>query len=375
MNVLVAMDSFKGSLSAHDLSKTIEQTLLTINNSLNITVVPIADGGEGTIEALQHIPHAKRIAVTVHNPLMTLIKAHYLMLDNKAIIEMAQAAGLTRLKSHQQNPLYTTSYGVGEMIKDALKRGVESVIITVGGSATHDGGIGLLAALGYRFYDINHTLLDPIGKNLRLIETIDDKKAIPISNTIRFHVACDVTNPPTGPTGAAYIYAKQKGATPIAIKNLEAGLNHYIHLLRIYNRTLNITQPGLGAAGGLPLSLVAFFNTRLASGADMIFDMLKIDQAIKQSDIIITGEGKVDYQTFQNKAVHNLLKRTHACHKPAIVLAGRLEKAAEKLSDYGTIEIKSIHNDVTQISDSMLTKTYTKKRLNITIKSLAHYFK
>ncbi|MFW6318581.1 MAG: glycerate kinase [Bacillota bacterium] len=374
MHILIAMDSFKGSLSAYQLNQTIKETLLSLNNTLKITTLPIADGGEGTLDALQHLPHAKRISLTVHNPLMKPIKADYLIIDNTAIIEMAQASGLPLLKPHEQNPLYTTTYGVGEIIKDAIKKQVKIIIITVGGSATHDGGIGCMTALGYEFLDTDHHVIDPVGNNLGMIASIDSTKRISIPHDVQFHVACDVTNPLTGTKGAAYIYAKQKGAAPKEILHLEQGLTHYKRLLKKDDTSLDTLQPGLGAAGGLPLSLIAFLNAKLSSGANLIFDMLHVDKTIKSSDLIITGEGKVDRQTFHNKAVFSLLKRAQRYHKPSIILGGVIEKEAYALINYGAFIIKSIHN-TDQITKDMLTEAYTKKRLKITLKSLAHLLK
>ncbi len=374
MHILIAMDSFKGSMSAYNLNQTIKEILLSLNGSLKINTLPIADGGEGTIDTLQYLPSAKKITLTVHDPLMKKIEAEYLLKENVAIIEMAQASGLTLLKPNEQNPLYTTTYGVGEMIKDAIERQAKKIIITVGGSATNDGGIGCMAALGYRFFDDNHELLEPTGKNLGLIATIDTKKSVSIPNDIKFYVACDVSNPLTGSTGAAYTYGKQKGATLEDIKSLELGISHYVRVLKKSTPSLNTLQPGLGAAGGLPLSLVVFLNAQLASGSNVIFDLLNIDKKIKSSDLIITGEGKVDSQTFNNKAVFSLLKRAHEYHKPSIILAGIVEKEAYKLTNYGAINIKSIHN-TEHITNDMLREAYTKKRLKITLKSLIHHLK
>lgn len=375
MNILIAMDSFKGSMSSAELAHSIKSIIEAINPIHHIKMVPIADGGEGTVEALTSLKDSKLVELSVTNPLFKPIKAQYAIVEDTAIIEMASAAGLTLLKPHERNPLYTTTFGLGEMIKDALKKQIKHFIIGLGGSATNDAGIGFLSALGYKFLDKDNTPLKPIGLNLQHIVKIDDSNAIKIPDDVHFQLACDVNNPFSGLNGAAHIYAPQKGASNEDVLTLDQGLIHYAKLIKeSYNIDLN-TINSTGAAGGLAAGFIPFFNTTIDLGVNLVFKLLNIENHIKDSDLIITGEGKIDHQTLMDKAPYGIIELAKQYQKKLLVIGGTVSSEAEILREEINLTLVALHKKDTIIKDYHLEKSYTINTLKKTINQVDYLFK
>lgn len=355
MKVVIAIDSFKGSLSSNELGEALSLGIKKIYKDAEIIKIPIADGGEGTVEAMVEGTEGKFIEVEVHGPLMNKIKAIYGILgDGKtAIIEMATASGLPLVPAEKRNPNKTTTFGTGELIKDAIKKGCREFIIGIGGSATNDGGLGMMQALGYKFYDKEGKELGQGGEIMNQIEKIDSTQALKELSQCNFLIACDVDNPFYGPRGAAHIYGKQKGANEQMILELDNGLKH---LSKILNKTYNIdisNLPGAGAAGGLGGGLVAFLNGILKPGIEIILEKVEFEKKVINSDFVITGEGRIDFQTVMGKAPVGVSKLAKKYNIPVIALAGSVADDADKTHEAGIDSIFSIINYPISLEDAM----------------------
>ncbi len=327
MRILIAPDSFKDSLSAQKVAESLAYGIKNTFPKAEITLLPLADGGEGTLEAIKE--NLENIKCMASDPLFRKIESKYLW-DEKtktAFVEMAQISGLELVTENERNPLITSTLGTGELIAHALKRQAKKVILFVGGSATNDGGIGMATALGYVFLDKNGNTLNPTGENLDLIHDFDYQPTFDLSKT-EFIVATDVTNPFFGENGAAYIYAKQKGANQEQIEFLDKGLQN---LNRVLKKTKNIdlqTVAGSGAAGGLAGGAYAFLGAKVVSAAEEIFKICNLETKIDQSDIIISGEGRIDAQTWNGKLISKLLE--NAKQKSVILVGGTVETDLSK---------------------------------------------
>jgi glycerate kinase len=335
--VAIAPDSFKGSLTALEAATCIEEGLKKAASGVSCRKVPMADGGEGTVQAIVDATGGRFIKRTVADPLGRRIKATFgLSGDGKsAIMEMAAASGLAILKPRERNPMKTTTYGTGELIKHALKLGVKKILIGIGGSATNDGGTGMAEALGVRFLDAGGKALSGSGGNLHKIASIDMKGLDPRLKHVRIEVACDVNNPLTGRHGAAQVYAPQKGATPEMVKRLDAGLSH---LAKVIKRDLGVSilkAPGSGAAGGLGGGLMAFVNGQLRPGINIVIDSVKLARKIKGCDLVITGEGRMDHQTAFGKTPAGVAKVSKAQGIPVIAICGCLGKNPQIVNTVG----------------------------------------
>ena len=368
MNILIAVDSFKGSLTTNELADTISIAIKDISSDYKIKKMPIADGGEGTFETLVQGLGGEEIELEVSGPLFDKVKAKYGILEDKtAIIEMAQSSGLPLVPEHLRNPLNTTTYGVGELIKDAISRGCRNFIIGIGGSATNDGGTGMLSALGFAFKDVEGQTLPPIGSSLKYISHIDDSNSLPELKECTFLVACDVDNPLFGDKGAAYTYGPQKGATPEIVQRLDKGLINFNEVIKkTYNEDIS-SIPGSGAAGGLGAGFIGFLNSELKPGTDIIFEKLNIEEVIKQSDLIITGEGKLDFQTVMGKAPIGVSRLAQKHSIPVIALAGTVTEEALIGHDYGITSMFSIMDSpmsLTQAMDKETAKRLLYKKTN-----------
>ncbi|MCK5812128.1 MAG: glycerate kinase [Clostridiales bacterium] len=348
MKVLISPDSYKDSLSAIKVANCIEQGILLANKSINITKVPIADGGEGTIDAFILGSDGHIIKTRAHGPLMKLLDTSYGVLgDNKtAVIEMAKISGLQLLEQVNRNPLFTTTYGVGELILDALNKGYRKLIIGIGGSATNDGGVGMAQALGATFYDKNQQPILQGGQYLLDIKSIDLSTINPAIRECEILVACDVSNPLYGKKGAAHVYAKQKGANDDEINILDNGLRHLADALQIETGFDYSHLKGAGAAGGLGFGLVTFLNATLKPGIDIIIKACNLEDKIKECDLLITGEGRTDEQTIYGKAPVGLAKIAKKYNKKVICISGSLGKGYEKVYDYGIDSVFSIIPDI-----------------------------
>jgi glycerate kinase len=325
--IIIAPDSFKGSLTSIEVANAIEEGIKNIIINCEIVKLPIADGGEGTMDTLVSALKGKKIKIKAHDPLMRPIKVEYGLVQNgkTAVIEMAIANGLTLLDIAEQNPSATTTFGTGEIIKDALKRGCHSFLIGIGGSATNDAGTGMLKALGYRFIDKNGKETDGTGNSLSKITKIDESRVMPELKEAQFTIACDVNNPFSGPNGAAYVYAPQKGASEQMVKELDEGMESFRQLIeKVKGLNLN-TIPGTGAAGGLGGGFVAFLNAELKPGIEMVLQAIDFDKHLLNSDLVITAEGKLDKQTAMGKAASGILDAASQKKIPVIAIGGTVE--------------------------------------------------
>jgi glycerate kinase len=325
--IVIASDSFKGSLSSLEVAEAAENAIRSILPDCEIVKVDVADGGEGTMEALCRIHGGHKLTLEVNDPLGRPVDASYLILadGSTAVIEMAAASGLPLLHPDERNPLLTSTYGTGQLIADALGRGCRKFLIGIGGSATNDAGIGMLEALGVRFYDAEGKVLPGRGDSLNKVETIDMSGVLEELPESEFIVACDVESPFCGPEGAAFVYAPQKGATAQMVKDLDEGMYSFSRL--IYQKTGTDVKniKGAGAAGGLGGTLRAFMNADLKKGADMLLDAVSFDRAIEGADLIITGEGCIDGQTLTGKLPYTVAQRASSRNIPIIAICGRAE--------------------------------------------------
>ncbi|MFK7932221.1 MAG: glycerate kinase [Saprospiraceae bacterium] len=332
MNILIAPDKFKGSLSAQAVCTALQKGLQSARSDIEITTKPLADGGDGSLAVLDHYLNLKTIERSVYDPLMRSITAHYKfdLKTKTAYIEMSAASGLVLLKEEERNPLKTTTYGTGELIQDAIEQGAETIYLFIGGSATNDGGIGIANALGYEFYDKNDKLIPPTAEFLNRLSYIENDNVINIEQ-IDIKVICDVNNPFFGENGAAYVYARQKGAhSDIMILFLDHVLKHLAKVLvqQGYPEISNI--PGAGAAGGVGGGMMAFFDATLLSGIQMFIELTKLEKAIANCDLIITGEGKLDAQTAQGKVISGVCALAKKYDKPVIAVCGAADLIAVK---------------------------------------------
>ncbi|KNZ40677.1 glycerate kinase [Acetobacterium bakii] len=347
MKIIIAPDSYKGSLSAIEVCNIIENAIHKILPAAEIIKIPISDGGEGMVDALLAVGDGKKMTVQVQDPLFRKITAEYGILDQgTAVIEMAAASGLTLLTEQERNPLLTSTIGTGELIFDALKnQRCHRIILGIGGSATNDGGMGAATALGVKFYDHDHNELIPCGESLEKIVTIDMASVDPQILHKEFIIACDVDNPLCGTRGAAQVYGPQKGATGEMVRSLDKGLMHLGRLLENKSGKDLLDLAGIGAAGGMALPLVALFDAQLKSGLEIVLDRLNFDELIQDADLIITGEGKTDVQSAMGKVVSGVGKRAYKQKIPVIVISGALEEGYESLYDQGITGAFATYNN------------------------------
>jgi glycerate 2-kinase len=350
VKVLIAPDKFKGSLTAKEVCAAIEQGLLKIDPSLSIKSIPMADGGEGTCDILTENSEGTIISVEVSDPLFRKIKTSYGISGNGkvAFIEMARASGLQLLKKEEQNPLNTSTYGTGELIADAINRGVTKIILAIGGSATNDAGIGMAAALGVKFTNLKGETLEPTGENLIHIHTIDFENSILKKHTLEVIVLCDVTNELHGINGAAYVYAPQKGASEKDVQMLDEGLRNFEAVIE-----QDINFSGAGAAGGLGAGAKVFLNAAFSSGVEYLLKELDIETEVKHADLIITGEGKMDQQTLSGKVVMGMAQLAIKNKKPIIAFAGRNDLSNKEVTYLGLSQVITLVNENTPPKEAM----------------------
>jgi len=337
MKIVVAPDSFKGSLTAVEVADAIEQGVREIFPEAEIIKIPMADGGDGTVQCLVNATGGEILKEKVTGPLGDEVLASYGILGDKktAVIEMAEASGLTLVPENKRNPLITTTYGTGQLIKIALDQGCRKMIIGIGGSATNDGGAGMVQALGVKLLDKDEEELGFGGGELKKVFRIDTKYLDNRLSETKVIVASDVSNPLCGPKGASWIYGPQKGATPEIIKELDKSLAHFAEIIK---RDLNKDVkdvPGAGAAGGLGASLMAFLDAELRPGIEIIIEIVKLEQAIKGADLVITGEGKIDSQTIYGKAPIGVARIAKKYNIPVIAVAAIISADADIVHQYG----------------------------------------
>ena len=356
--IIIAPDSFKGSLTSVEVANAIEVGIKRVAPKLEIVKIPIADGGDGTMDTLVSALGGRKIKIKVHDPLMRQIEAEYGLVKNGeiAVVEMATANGLTLLKKEEQNPLITTTFGTGEIIKDALKRGCRTFLIGIGGSATNDAGTGMLKALGFRFLDKNGEESDATGSALQSIYSVDETRVISKVYEAQFTIACDVNNPFSGRNGAAYVYAPQKGADNKMVELLDKGLESFRQLI-IKEKGVDLnTISGAGAAGGLGGAFVAFLNAQLKPGIEMILQTIDFENHLQNADFVITGEGKLDIQTTMGKAAGGILDAANKKNIPVIAIGGSVEDK-EALLKRGFASLFSTTPNGMSIEEAMQKET------------------
>jgi glycerate kinase len=344
MLVIVAPDSYKGSLSAVGVAAAMERGIHTVFPYAHVHKVPIADGGEGTVEALVTATGGKIIEHAVQGPLGETIKASWGILGDRqtAIIEMAAASGLTLVPKEKRDPRLSTTYGTGELVKAALDQGIRKLIIGIGGSATNDGGTGLAKALGAKFFDVTGTELPPGGAALSKLARIDLTGIDPRVAESTIMVACDVDNPLCGPRGASAVYGPQKGATPEAVTQLDEALAHFASLATMATGRHVAEVPGAGAAGGLGAGLMFFTNAQLKPGVEIVLDTTGFAAIVKNASFVITGEGATDFQTAFGKAPVGVAKIAKEYNVPTVCLSGSLGKGSDDVLHQGIDGLMSI---------------------------------
>ncbi|MCM8768423.1 MAG: glycerate kinase [Candidatus Omnitrophica bacterium] len=343
MRILVAPDSFKGSLSSQKAAAIMARAAYLIFPQAEITLCPLADGGEGTLRVIEKLLSAKRQRVTVFDPLCRERNTWWLKQGETAYLELAQAAGLTLVSPQERNPLKTTTFGVGQMLRKAAESGCQEIYLGVGGSATNDGGIGALTALGVRFIDRFGRLIWPgKGEDLERIGKIDLAGLPKEWQRIRVTVLTDVRNGLTGPEGAAAVYAPQKGASPDDVKRLEHGLKHYAKLVKRSSGVSMEKIPGAGAAGGIAGGLYAFLGAKIVSGVETILKLSQFEDKLKGTDLVLTGEGKLDYQVGYGKALSAVFLLAEKYQVPVIVFAGSISPEAYRMFQKKPVSLFSI---------------------------------
>jgi glycerate kinase len=335
MKIVIAPDSYKGSLSALDVGKTMRQAISNEIIDAEIEVLPMADGGEGTLDALVFATNGAKEEIEVTGPLGDKVRTYYGVLGDEAtaVIEMAAIAGLPMVPKEKRNPMLTTTYGIGEAIVHALEKGYRHFKIGLGGSATNDGGLGMLQALGVQFLNETGQAINPIGASLGEIKSVNFDTLHKAVLASQFEVASDVKNPLCGPTGASFIFGPQKGGTPEQLQMLDEAMLHYANLIeKCLNKVLK-EIPGAGAAGGLGFAFLTI-EGELKSGASIVGEALGLEEKIKKADWVITGEGQSDSQTLYGKVPFYVAKMAKKYNVPTILISGSLGEGIEQLYDY-----------------------------------------
>ena len=354
MKFLFASDSFKGSLSSVEIVGILTEEAKRIFPYCECGGVSVADGGEGTIEAVIDAMNGQIRRVLVHGPLMEETTADYGVFEGShAVIEMAKASGLPMVPAEKRNPLHTTTYGTGEMIKAALDEGYRKIAIAIGGSATNDGGMGAMTALGVKFLDKAGNQLTGYGRDLGEVDSIDVSGLHPAVKETEFTVMCDVTNPLTGQNGATYTFGKQKGGTPEILEQLEKDMKSYAgKLLELTG--IDVDQiKGTGAAGGLGAALNVFLNANMKSGIETVLDLIQFDTLLEGVDLVITGEGRMDWQSAFGKVPSGIGMRCKEKRIPAVAIVGGMGDGAEKIYEYGIESITTTIQGAMPIEEAM----------------------
>ena len=326
----------------------------SVYKDAKVKVLPLADGGEGTVDALVHGLGGTFVFTKVLNPIGKEIEARYgIIHQSVAVIEMSAAAGITLIKPEERNPLLTTTYGVGQMIRDAIEKGCRKFIIGIGGSATNDGGIGMLQALGFGLYDAHGELVPLGGKGLSVLGKITTENVMPTLLDCEFKVACDVTNPLCGENGCSVVYGPQKGATPAMIAQMDGDLARYAKLTQTLYPQADPAYPGTGAAGGLGFAFLSFLNAKLESGVSLVLDAIGFEEEVKQTDVVITGEGRLDGQSVMGKAPLGVAKIAKKHGKPVLAFAGCIGKEAELCNEHGIDAFFPVLRSVATLEEAM----------------------
>ncbi len=335
MKFVFTSDSFKGSLSSKETGELLETAAREVFPDCECIVPPIADGGEGTLDAISGVRDGKRNPLQVHDGLMRPVTSEIFLCGDSAFIEAAASCGLTLLENAERNPLASSSYGVGECIRFALEQGCTSITIGLGGSCTNDGGMGCLRALGIRFLDVEGHTLNGCGADLERVATIDESGLFRRVREASFTIMNDVDNPLLGPTGATYTFGPQKGADTQMLKQLEAGMQSFADIVAVNHPEADFSTPGFGAAGGLGMALSVFLNASMRPGIEELLAWLDFDETAKDADLVITGEGKLDTQSLHGKVVSGVAAHASKLGVPVIALCGSVELDEHDLCNAG----------------------------------------
>ena len=357
MKVVVAIDSLKGSLTSLEAGEAIQEGILRAISDAEVIVRPLADGGEGTVEALTRGMNGRYEKITVTDPLGRPTDAVYGILEDlhTAIIEMSAAAGITLIDAKDRNPMNTTTYGVGEMIKDAIGKGCRHFFIGIGGSATNDGGIGMLQALGYGMLDTEGKQVSLGAKGLAELVSITDEDVLPELKECTFQIACDVKNPLCGELGCSAIFVPQKGATPDMIAQMDSWLGKYALLTANRYKKADSNYPGTGAAGGMGFAFLSYMNAELRSGVQIVLEETKLEEYVKDADIVVTGEGCLDGQSVMGKAPIGVAALAKKHHKKVIAFAGCVTEDAKVCNQNGIDAFFPILRNVVTREEAMHT--------------------
>ncbi len=358
MNVVIAMDSWKGSLSSLEAGTAAADGIREVFPDAAIHILPLADGGEGTVEAVLAAAGGQLQTAQVNDPLNRTIQASYAILPSgTAVIEMAAASGLTLLAEEERNPLYTSTYGTGQLILDAIQKGCRNFIIGIGGSATNDGGAGMLQALGFSLLDAEGRDIAPGAIGLGDLAQIRTHQAEPLLIQCRFRIACDVTNPLCGTNGCSAVFGPQKGASPEQIARMDAWLKQYAKLAQNISPSINADTSGTGAAGGLGFAFLAFLDASLESGISLVMDAIHLEETIRSADWIITGEGRLDSQSAMGKAPAGVAALAKKHGKPVLALAGSVTADAPSCNACGIDAFFPVLSAPCSLSEAMEPQT------------------
>ena len=355
MKVVVAIDSFKGSLSSIEAGQAVKAGVLAAHPDANVIIKPLADGGEGTTDAFIEGLGGQRIDLTVTGPMGSPVSCYYgyLEKDKTAIIEMASASGITLVPAHQKNPLTASTRGVGEMIIHALEKGCRHFIIGIGGSATNDAGIGMLKALGYSFLDEQGLDVGEGAQALGKVASIDAKNRHPLLDDCQFRIACDVTNPLCGENGATYIYGPQKGVTEAQKESLDQDMAHFADVTETTLNCAYKNYPGAGAAGGLGFAFLSYLHASLSPGVELILDAINLSDALNGADIVVTGEGQLDRQTAMGKAPVGVAKLAKAHGAKVLAFSGSVTQEAVACNQAGIDAFFPILRRIVTLEEAM----------------------
>ncbi len=341
IKLVFASDSFKGSLSGEKINEILTLCANGVFDDCEIVPLLVADGGEGTLDAIIKTKKGNILRKTVLDPLFRKVSSRYGAFGDSAVISMNECSGLPMLSDSERNPLKTTTFGLGELIKDAINNGYKKIYVTLGGSATNDGGLGALTALGYKFIKKDGTVAKGVGEELGDIMAIDDANAVSFDG-IDFTILCDVTNTLLGEKGASRVFAPQKGADQQAVEFLEAGMTNWCTVMNDYFNTDANAIVGGGAAGGLGASLTLFLKAKIQSGIRTVLDLIDFDKAIDGATAVITGEGRIDSQSADGKVISGISRRAKAKDVPVVAIVGSVGDGYEKCFDSGVTAVYSI---------------------------------
>ncbi len=368
---LIMPDSFKGTLSAVQICEIMKKQINKHFPDCNVIAIPVADGGEGTVDSFLYASNAKKIEVITSGPYGECIKTYYAKIEDTAIIEMASAAGLPMVENNK-NPIKTTTYGVGTIIKEVVKNGCKNIIVGLGGSCTNDGGVGMARALGTIFYDEKGQEIVPYSNEFYKIAYIDNSATEKFLKDCKITAMCDIDNPLCGEKGASYIFGPQKGADIDTVKELDRNLKHLSNIILKSLKKDVCNMPGAGAAGGMGAGIVAFLNGNLKSGIDTVLDFIEFEKLSINADMIFTGEGKIDSQSLRGKVVIGIAQRAKKQNIPVIAIVGTIGEGAEGAYDMGVSSIFSINR---QAVDFEKSRYFSAENLEKTMDSILRFYK